>query len=64
MACNFVLCRTLSLVWPRPVWQCQAASRHCVWFDEDQHDGIYHQDWQLEGDSAARAAFKAAAEAS
>jgi mannan endo-1,4-beta-mannosidase len=35
-----------------------------VWFDEDQHDGIYHQDWKLEGDSAALAAFKAAATAS
>jgi hypothetical protein len=34
-----------------------------VWFDENQHDGIYHQDWQLEGDSAAVAALKAAATA-
>jgi mannan endo-1,4-beta-mannosidase len=31
-----------------------------IWFDENQDDGIYHQDWQLEGDSAALAAFKAA----
>lgn len=31
-----------------------------VWFDVNQHDGIYHQDWRLEGDPAAVAAFQAA----
>jgi mannan endo-1,4-beta-mannosidase len=33
-----------------------------VWFDEAQHDGIYHQDWRLEGNPAALAAFRAAAQ--
>jgi hypothetical protein len=28
-----------------------------VWFDVDQNDGLYHQDWRLEGDSAALAVF-------
>ena len=28
-----------------------------VWFDKTQHDGIYHQDWRLEDDGAAVAAF-------
>jgi len=32
-----------------------------VWFDEAQHDGIYHQDWRLEDDAAAMQAFKFAA---
>jgi mannan endo-1,4-beta-mannosidase len=32
-----------------------------IWFDQAQDDGIYHQDWRLEGDPAALAAFKAAA---
>jgi Glycosyl hydrolase family 26 len=32
-----------------------------VWFDEAQHAGIYHQDWRLEDDPAALAAFAAAA---
>ena len=32
-----------------------------VWFDEKQDDGIYHQDWRLEDDSAALAAFRSAA---
>jgi mannan endo-1,4-beta-mannosidase len=32
-----------------------------VWFDADQHAGIYHQDWRLEDDPAALAAFSAAA---
>ncbi len=32
-----------------------------VWFDEAQHAGIYHQDWRLEDDPAALAAFTAAA---
>jgi hypothetical protein len=31
-----------------------------VWFDEAQHAGIYHQDWRLEHDRAALAAFTAA----
>ena len=30
-----------------------------VWFDNTQHDGIYHQDWRLEGRPAATAAFRA-----
>ncbi len=29
-----------------------------VWFDVSQHDGIYHQEWQLEGHPAAIAAFR------
>jgi Glycosyl hydrolase family 26 len=29
-----------------------------VWFDEDQHAGIYHQDWQLDGGTPAAAAFR------
>jgi mannan endo-1,4-beta-mannosidase len=32
-----------------------------VWFDIAQHDGIYHQDWHVEDDSAAAAAFRRAA---
>jgi Glycosyl hydrolase family 26 len=28
-----------------------------VWFDEDQHAGVYHQDWRLEGNETAQAAF-------
>jgi glycosyl hydrolase family 26 len=32
-----------------------------VWFDEAQHDGLYHQDWRLEDDPAALAAYRAAA---
>jgi Glycosyl hydrolase family 26 len=31
-----------------------------VWFDEAQHAGLYHQDWRLENDPAASAAFAAA----
>jgi hypothetical protein len=31
-----------------------------VWFDQSQHAGIYHQDWRLEGHSAAIAAFRRA----
>lgn len=31
-----------------------------IWFDERQDDGVYHQDWRLEDDPAALAAFKAA----
>ncbi len=31
-----------------------------VWFDEAQHAGIYHQDWRLEDDPSAQAAFTAA----
>jgi mannan endo-1,4-beta-mannosidase len=29
-----------------------------VWFDVDQHDGIFHQDWRVEGDSLADASLK------
>jgi mannan endo-1,4-beta-mannosidase len=32
-----------------------------VWFDEAQHAGLYHQDWRLENDPSALAAFTAAA---
>lgn len=32
-----------------------------VWFDETQNQGIYHQDWRLEDDPAALAAFRSAA---
>ena len=31
-----------------------------VWFDEAQHAGLYHQDWRLEHDPSALAAFTAA----
>ena len=31
-----------------------------VWFDEAQHAGLYHQDWRLEDDPGALAAFTAA----
>jgi len=31
-----------------------------VWFDETQHAGLYHQDWRLEDDPDALAAFTAA----
>jgi hypothetical protein len=31
-----------------------------VWFDEAQHSGIYHQDWRLEHDPSALAAYIAA----
>jgi hypothetical protein len=31
-----------------------------VWFDEAQHAGLYHQDWRLEDDPSALAAFTAA----
>jgi len=34
-----------------------------VWFDEAQHAGLYHQDWRLENDPSALAAFAAAAAA-
>lgn len=33
-----------------------------VWFDIAQHDGLYHQDWHLEGNPAAVAAFRRAAD--
>jgi mannan endo-1,4-beta-mannosidase len=33
-----------------------------VWFDEAQHAGLYHQDWRLEDDPDALAAFTAAVE--
>jgi mannan endo-1,4-beta-mannosidase len=29
-----------------------------VWFDNVQHDGIYHQDWRIEDSPAAEAAFR------
>ena len=29
-----------------------------VWFDIEQHQGIYHQDWRIEDDLAAEAAFR------
>lgn len=32
-----------------------------VWYDQAQSDGPYHQDWRLEGDPRAVAAFRAAA---
>lgn len=32
-----------------------------VWFDEAQHLGLYHQDWRLENDPPALAAFATAA---
>lgn len=32
-----------------------------VWFDAAQHAGLYHQDWRLEDDPSARAAFSSAA---
>lgn len=32
-----------------------------VWFDESQHSGLYHQDWRLENDPSALAAFTAGA---
>lgn len=41
-----------------------ARSKHLLgvlWFDEAQHNGIYHQDWRLEDDPAALAAYRAAA---
>jgi mannan endo-1,4-beta-mannosidase len=31
-----------------------------VWFDVDQHGGVTYQDWRLEGDKAAVAAFRQA----
>ncbi|MGH3067190.1 MAG: glycoside hydrolase family 26 protein [Streptosporangiaceae bacterium] len=34
-----------------------------VWFDEDQHAGIYHQDWRLVGGTPAAAAFRRAVSA-
>jgi mannan endo-1,4-beta-mannosidase len=32
-----------------------------IWFDKAQHAGLYHQDWRLENDRSALAAFTAAA---
>jgi Glycosyl hydrolase family 26 len=29
-----------------------------VWFDIEQHDGLYHQDWRIENSPAAEAAFR------
>ena len=31
-----------------------------IWFDQAQHDGIYHQDWRLEDNPALLAAFRRA----
>jgi hypothetical protein len=31
-----------------------------VWFDRTQADGLYHQDWRLEGHPAGLAAFRRA----
>jgi hypothetical protein len=33
-----------------------------VWFDENQHQGIYHQQWRLEGHPASLRAFRLALE--
>lgn len=33
-----------------------------LWFDEEQNEGVYHQDWRLENDPAALAAFRKAAQ--
>jgi hypothetical protein len=35
-----------------------------IWFDAPQHNGVYHQDWQLEGHPSALNAFRSAATAS
>jgi hypothetical protein len=32
-----------------------------LWFDEAQHGGLYREDWRLEGNAGALAAFKASA---
>jgi mannan endo-1,4-beta-mannosidase len=29
-----------------------------VWFDIEQHDGLYHQDWRIENSPSAQAAFR------
>ena len=29
-----------------------------IWFDKDQHGGIYHQDWRIEGNTVAENAFQ------
>ena len=29
-----------------------------VWFDEDQHEGVFHQNWRIEGNQVAAAAFR------
>jgi hypothetical protein len=29
-----------------------------VWFDKDQHDGIYHQDWRIEDSQVAQAGLR------
>ncbi len=29
-----------------------------VWFDKVRRDGIYHQDWRIENDPQATAAFR------
>lgn len=37
----------------------QSGALGLVWFDNTQRDGIYHQDWRLEGRPAAMVAFRA-----
>jgi hypothetical protein len=34
-----------------------------VWFDIAQHNGIYHQDWRIEDNPLAEAAFRRGASA-
>ena len=29
-----------------------------VWFDKDQHNGIFHQDWRIEGSQTAEDSFR------
>ncbi len=36
---------------------CQYGLYGMVWFDQDQNDGLLHQDWRLEDHPAALAAF-------
>jgi mannan endo-1,4-beta-mannosidase len=36
----------------------QQATLGLVWFDMAQHQGIYHQDWRIEGDPEAEAAVR------
>lgn len=47
----------------RKITDLFAGIRRChllglVWYDEAGHTGLYHQDWRLEGGSAALAAFR------
>ncbi len=36
----------------------QVGALGLVWFDEAQQDGTYHQDWRIEGNAVAEAAFR------